>query len=111
MRRGGTDTIAIKKSKLFYVIVAIAFFLVGFFGSGTIKSRVTDQRVTDNCRKFCEFIPDTEFSHVDADRHCYCTQKDQMIFDRLLNKTLTYTKTVDVGIITDVEIENSIDQG
>lgn len=110
MRQTKSDLIAIRKFHLFYVIIAILFFLIGFFGNNMIKSGVTSEKAIGNCKKFCEFIPDTDFGHIDANMHCYCTQRNQMIFDTLLNKTLIYTKTVDVGIITDVEIKNYIEQ-
>jgi len=111
MKQTKIDIITIRKSQLFYVTIAIVFFLVGFFGSDTIKSlRDTNQEAIDNCRKFCEFIPDTELSHVDVNMHCHCTQRNQRIFDTLLNKTLIYTKIVDVGIIDDAVIRDYIEQ-
>ncbi|MDI6798649.1 MAG: hypothetical protein QMD12_01465 [Candidatus Aenigmarchaeota archaeon] len=110
MARNKTDVVTIKKYHLFYVIISIVFFLIGFFSSSLLKMLGADQKAIDNCKKFCEFIPDTEFAYIDANSHCYCTQKNQRIFDTKLNKTLIMTKTVDAGIITDVEIKNYIEQ-
>lgn len=106
-----TDFVAIKKSYFLYLIIAIIFLLIGYFGGNLVKIwGNSNQKTIDNCREFCEFIPDTELAYVDANSHCFCTQKNQRIFDTKLNKTLVMTKTVDAGIITDVEVKNFIEQ-
>ncbi len=100
-----SDHIVVKKSHIIYSLVALLLFLIGFFVGGIDLFKQTNSKSLDNCKKFCEFIPDTEFSHISSDGHCYCLQKNQRLTDSLLNKTLSYTRIVDAGIIADVGIE------
>ena len=100
-----SDVITIKKSRVIYSLVVVVIFLVGFYFGGIDLFKQTNSKAGENCKKFCEFIPDTEFSYVGSDNHCYCLQKNQRLTDNLLNKTLSYTRIVDAGIITDVEIK------
>jgi len=104
--KGKSDTMTIKKIHVFYSMIIIVLFLVGIF-IGTIIGvfNQTGSEATENCRKFCEFYPNIEFSHVDSDSHCYCVQRERL-FDSRSNKTMVYTQIVDAGIITEVEIED-----
>ena len=104
MKKEKSDMISIKKSHIFYIFVIILIFLVGLFIGNLGFFTQTGSEATENCRKFCEFIPNTEFSHLGSDNRCYCVQIDRL-FDSRLNKTMVYTKIVDAGMITDVEIE------
>lgn len=93
----------IKKSHIIYLLVAIALFLAGIFIGSFILSSSGTSKAVEDCRKFCEFIPNTEFSHVGPNNRCFCIQRNQL-FDSTLNKTMTYTQVVDAGIIMDVKI-------
>ena len=107
MKKEKSDYIAFKKKYIFYILIVIIVFLVGFFiGTiGFLKQRSSN--FVENCKKFCEFIPNTEFSHINSDDHCYCIQREKLI-DSIVNKTMVYTKLVDAGIITDVEIKDHL---
>ncbi|MEM5794512.1 MAG: hypothetical protein QXS48_00225 [Candidatus Aenigmatarchaeota archaeon] len=96
------------KHYLAYAIFAIAIFLLGIFIGNTFLPNSKSQLI-ENCKKFCEFIPDTEFSHIDKDNHCFCLQKNQRLYDSLLNKTLIYSRIIDVGIITEATVKNYIE--
>jgi len=92
-----------KKIYIFYAIIGVGIFFLGVFLGWVFLPKNTAQKVEENCRKFCEFIPNTEFYRVDSNNHCFCSQTNQ-IFDSKTNKTMTYTQIVDAGIITNVEI-------
>ncbi|MGC8812610.1 MAG: hypothetical protein ACP5O8_03455 [Candidatus Aenigmatarchaeota archaeon] len=109
MSKETTNVILIKKSHILYAIVAILLFVLGIFVGNFIILKNSISTFTEKCKKFCEFIPDTEFSHVDDKNHCYCLQKNQKLYDSLLNKTLIYDRIVDVGIITGVTVKNYIE--
>ena len=104
MEKNKSNSVTIRKSHIIYFFIALLLFLVGLFVGGVGIFNQTNPKSSDNCKKFCEFIPDTEFSHVSSDNHCYCLQKNQKLTDNLLNKTLLYTRIVDAGIIADVQI-------
>jgi hypothetical protein len=105
MKKGNHNEIIIKRSHIFYTIIVIVLFFLGIFIGNFILSKQSSPNTVENCKKFCGFIPDTEFSHIGSDNHCYCVQRERLI-DSLLNKSMVYTKIVDAGIITDVEIGN-----
>jgi hypothetical protein len=97
-----------KKHYIVYLLIALALFFLGIF-IGITFLRPTTSQIVENCRKFCEFIPDTEFSHVGNDNHCFCLQRNQRLYDSLLNKTLIYSRIIDVGIITEAIVKNYIE--
>jgi len=101
-----------KSNKKVYFMLGIAAVILFFIGLylGKFIFRQEESKYVESCRKFCEFIPDTEFSHVDSNNHCYCLQKGKKLYDSLLNKTIIYDVTVDVGIISNAEVKNYIVQ-
>lgn len=92
-----------RKAHVFYIVIAIILFFFGAIIGSILLPAQRESKTEKNCRKFCEFIPNTEFDHVDSNNHCFCSQTNQL-FDSKTNKTMTYTQIVDAGIITNVEI-------
>ena len=96
--------------KVYFVLgmLAIILFFLGFY-VGNFVFRREESKYVESCKKFCEFIPDTEFSHIGNDNHCFCLQRNQRLYDSLLNKTLVYSRIIDVGIITEATVKNYIE--
>jgi hypothetical protein len=102
------DRLSIRKSHIFYTIIAVFLFLLGIFIGSFFLSWQTQSETVEKCRKFCDFIPNTEFSHVGEKNHCFCIQSERLV-DSSNNKTMEYTKIVDAGIITEVKIEDYLE--
>jgi len=102
MKRRIVNSKTKKINIVIYSTIAIALFSLGIFIGNHFLSKSNTSKALEDCKNFCEFIPNTEFGYV-ANNHCYCIQHNQ-IFDSRANKTMTYTQIVDAGVITNVEI-------
>lgn len=110
------NLLVIKKTYLFFVIIAIVFFVVGFLlksfypriPTGKITAGEVKLTPVEKCKLFCEFA-DAEYDHLGRDSHCYCN-REQTLFDVINNRTIIVTQTIDAGVIKDLVIEEGISE-
>lgn len=99
----------IKTSYVVFAVVAIAFFLIGFFSSKMISGVPGSLAGTnkEDCVTYCN-LASASFNSV-KDGHCYCDQ-ERPLYDSDKNRTLMITQTLDAGIIKNIEVQPGLPQ-